>query len=30
MAAYFLFENGHPGGAETHWQLAQKRELAVA
>jgi len=29
VAAYFLFENGHPGGPETHWQLAQ-RELAAA
>ena len=29
VAAYFLFENGHPGGPETHWQAAQ-RELAAA
>ena len=29
MAAYFLFENGYPGGPETHWQRAQ-RELAAA
>jgi hypothetical protein len=29
IAAYFLFENGHPGGAETHWQAAE-RQLAAA
>jgi hypothetical protein len=29
VAAYFLFQNGHPGGPETHWQTAQ-RELTVA
>src|SRR4051812_8783630 len=29
IAAYFLFENGYPGGPETHWLLAQ-RELAAA
>lgn len=29
VAAYFLFENGHPGGPETHWQTAE-RQLAVA
>jgi hypothetical protein len=28
IAAYFLFENGHPGDPETHWQTAQ-RELAA-
>jgi hypothetical protein len=26
IAAYFLFQNGHPGGAEAHWQIAE-REL---
>jgi len=29
VAAYFLFQNGHPGGPETHWQVAE-RQLAVA
>jgi hypothetical protein len=29
VAAYFLFENGHPGGPESHW-LAAERELAAA
>jgi hypothetical protein len=29
VAAYFLFENGHPGGPETHWQIAE-RQLATA
>jgi hypothetical protein len=29
VAAYFLFENGYPGGPETHWQAAE-RQLAVA
>ena len=29
VAAYFLFQNGHPGGPETHWQTAE-RQLAVA
>jgi Protein of unknown function (DUF2934) len=29
VAAYFLFENGHPGGPETHWQAAE-RELTAA
>src|SRR4051794_11862681 len=29
IAAYFLFENGHPGGPETHWQTAE-RQLAAA
>ena len=29
IAAYFLFENGHPGDPETHWQTAE-RQLAAA
>ena len=29
IAAYFLFENGHPGTPETHWQAAE-RQLAAA
>ena len=29
IAAYFLFQNGHPGNPETHWQAAQ-RQLAAA
>src|SRR5262245_4052541 len=29
VAAYFLFQNGHPGGPETHWQVAE-RQLALA
>jgi hypothetical protein len=29
VAAYFMFENGHPGDAEAHWHAAQ-RELATA
>ena len=29
IAAYFLFQNGHPGGPETHWQAAE-RQLAAA
>jgi hypothetical protein len=29
VAAYFLFENGHPGGAESHW-FAAEREFATA
>ena len=29
VAAYFLFQNGHPGSPETHWQTAE-RQLAVA
>ena len=28
VAAYFLFQNGHPGGPETHWQAAE-RQLAT-
>ena len=29
IAAYFLFQNGHPGTPETHWQTAE-RQLAAA
>jgi hypothetical protein len=29
IAAYFMFQNGHPGGPESHWHAAQ-RELAHA
>jgi hypothetical protein len=29
IAAYFLFQNGHPGTPETHWQAAE-RQLAAA
>jgi hypothetical protein len=29
IAAYFMFQNGHPGGPETHWQAAE-RQLATA
>jgi hypothetical protein len=29
VAAYFMFENGHPGDAAAHWHAAQ-RELATA
>src|SRR6201991_3076374 len=29
VAAYFLFENGHPGDAAAHWHAAE-RELAAA
>jgi hypothetical protein len=29
VAAYFLFENGHPGGAETHWQAAERQLTTV-
>jgi hypothetical protein len=29
VAAYFLYENGHPGDPETHWQTAE-RQLATA
>jgi len=29
VAAYFLFQNGHPGGPETHWQTAE-RQLTAA
>src|SRR5262245_15786545 len=29
VAAYFLFQNGHPGTAETHWQAAE-HQLAHA
>src|SRR5262245_30741690 len=29
VAAYFLYENGHPGDSETHWQTAE-RQLAAA
>jgi hypothetical protein len=28
VAAYFLYQNGHPGGPEEHW-LAAERELAA-
>jgi DUF2934 family protein len=28
IAAYFKFQNGHPGGPESHWHAAQ-RELAT-
>ena len=24
VAAYFLFENGHPGGADSHWFAAER------
>lgn len=29
IAAYFLYENGHPGGPESHW-LTAERELVSA
>ena len=29
IAAYFMFQNGHPGGPESHWAAAE-RELATA
>jgi hypothetical protein len=29
IAAYFLYENGHPGDPQAHWQTAE-RQLAVA
>ena len=29
IAAYFLFQNGHPGGPESHWQAAE-RQLTAA
>jgi hypothetical protein len=29
VAAYFLFENGHPGGADSHW-FAAERAFATA
>jgi DUF2934 family protein len=29
IAAYFKFQNGHPGGPESHWHAAE-RELATA
>jgi hypothetical protein len=29
VAAYFMFQNGHPGGPDSHWHAAE-RELATA
>jgi hypothetical protein len=29
IAAYFMFQNGHPGGPESHWAAAE-RQLATA
>jgi hypothetical protein len=29
IAAYFMFQNGHPGSPESHWAAA-KRQLATA
>ena len=29
IAAYFLFQNGHPGDPETHWHTAE-RQLTAA
>ena len=29
IAAYFMFQNGHPGDPESHWQAAE-RQLAAA
>jgi hypothetical protein len=29
IAAYFMFQNGHPGGPDSHW-LAAEREFATA
>ncbi len=29
VAAYFMFQNGHPGGPDSHW-IAAEQELATA
>ena len=30
IAAYFMFQNGHPGGPESHWHAAERQLVTAA